>query len=251
MKRGRTSKGGDVSGGKTKGYSKQAKFVMAANQPAMDPFASAAAFDQYIAASVERQKAKNAHYVDLPGPVSALPPTPYAFTTGLATPQDGVFLLCTIAAGNSVNQRIGKRGQYKSLDIKGHIQSEANTTVTKGAMVIVYDRKPRDTLPAVTDIFTAKHASAMLNDANSDRFQIVRRLEWVCCGAPGQPNSGFPVKEHVKLQKRPVEWGAAGTGAIGDITKGALYVVFLGTTNGSNDIEFVGNFRTRFVDIDG
>lgn len=251
MKRGRSNKGGDVSGGKTKGYSKHAKFVMAANAPMMDPFASAAAFDQYVAASVERQKAKNAHYVDLADPISTTPTT-YDFTTGLAVPTEGIHLLATVPQNNTVHGRQGKKGAYKSLQIKGVVQSEATTSVSKAAMVIVYDRKPRDVLPNVVDIFTAKHSSAMLNDANSDRFQIVRRLEWVCKGAAGQPESAYNVDEYVKLQKRPIEWGTAGTGEIGDITKGALYVVFLGSTNaGTTDSQFLGSFRTRFIDIDG
>lgn len=211
--------------------------------PSWDEPMSTAQFDHLVAAAVKKEKAKSAHYVDMAASGQSFE---YS-TTGT------IRLIATIANGSSVNQRFGKKIAYKGVQIRGFIDSGSTTQNCYCATMLVYDRKPTNALPAITDILVAVNSGSFLNDVNSDRFQIVRRLNHMLIGVDGNNSaSAFFIDEYVKLNKRPAEFGSAGTGAIGDITKGALYLVTVGdVATGTADGAGVLNTRTRFIDLDG
>lgn len=170
-------------------------------------------------------------------------------TTGSVT------LIATIPQGASVNQRVGKKVLLKSLQIRGQCVPGGTTTLASHcAWMIVYDRRPTGALPAVTDILVSAAASSFTNDANSGRFKILRRWQNVIIGnitTAGQStdSSVFVVDEYLKLKGLPVVFKAAGTGAIGDIEEGALYLVTVGdTVAGAADGDAILGFRTRFID---
>lgn len=200
-------------------------------------------FEMAVKAAVMKEKSKDAGYVDLASATYVLD------TTGSIT------LVATIAQGVSVNQRIGKKAVYKSTQIRGFAQAGATTTIAEGAALLVYDRKPTNALPAITDILVAANSRAFLNDVNSDRFQIVRRWDFLFAGNSAAPTTGKEVQdfdEYVDLKKRPLEFNAAGTGAIGDIAKGALYLVTVGSNAaGTTAGALICAFRTRFIDVEG
>lgn len=186
---------------------------------------------------------KSAGYVDLAN-------APYNNdTTG------SIALIATIAQGAAVTQRIGKKAVYKSLQMRGFIQSNANTTVADAAILIVYDREPTNTLPAITDILNTASAASFLNDVNSDRFKIVRRFDYTLTGnstTPATGNEAHSVDEYIDLKGMPVQFKAAATGAIGDLAIGALYVVTVGNqVAGLTAAQSALGFRTRFYDVDG
>lgn len=168
-----------------------------------------------------------------------------ANTTGTIT------LIATIAQGAGVTQRIGKRAYYKSIQIRGAVDPNASTLTTKVAFIIVYDRRPTGALPAITDILVSASSVSFNNDNNSGRFQIVTRRDYFLIGNNATPNtslSGVSIEEFIKF-RREVVYKAAGTGAIGDIEQGALYLVTVGDkAAGATDADFFLGFRVRFTE---
>lgn len=172
----------------------------------------------------------------------------YAFdTTGT------IVLLATVAQGASVNQRIGKKAMWKSLQCRGTLNSGTTTTIADGAFLVVYDRRPTGSLPAITDILVTANSTSFNNDANSGRFQILKRVDFVHTGNSTTPATGGECIDgsfFLDLKNKPVVFKAAGTGAIGDIEEGALYFVSVGATVPGTAAS-VGTlaFRTRFQDV--
>lgn len=199
-------------------------------------------FEAAVKRAVMKEKSKDAGFVDLASAVYPLN------TTGSIT------LIATVAQGVSVNQRVGKKAVWKSLQMRGVMNADTTTTVAAGAALIVYDRKPTGALPAITDILVSANSGAFLNDVNSDRFQIVRRFNYNIVGNTTTPATGGEaevIDEFIDLKKRPVEFNAAGTGAIGDLAKGALYLVTVGNiAAGTADGNIAVGFRTRFIDVE-
>lgn len=185
---------------------------------------------------------KESGYVDLASATYALN------TTG------SIVLLATIAQGASVNQRIGKKVMLKSIQFRGFATADSTTTVAVGAFMIVYDKRPTGSVPAITDVLDSVAFQSFNNDANSGRFRILCRKELAFNGnntTAGQQttNSEYPASLYQKIN-RPCVFKAAGTGAIGDIEEGALYLITVGNiAAGTADANLIGGFRTRFVDV--
>lgn len=202
-------------------------------------------FEMAVKKAVMKEKAKDAGFVDL------------AVANYECSTTGSITLLATMAQGVSVNQRIGKKAVYKSIQVRGNLVAGTTTLTADAAVMIVYDRKPRAALPAITDILVSANSRSFLNDVNSDRFQIVRRWDYAVTGnsaTAGQQtdSSNIGFDEYLDLKKRPVEFADAGTGAIGDIAKGALYLVTVGANVTGTTAPILGaGFRTRFIDVEG
>lgn len=218
-----------------------AKAARAAARAATGP--SQMEFEMAVKKAVMKEKSKDAGFVDR------------AVSTFACDTTGTIVLAATVAQGVSVNQRVGKKAVWKSCQLRGNVTAGASGTVAEAALMLVYDRKPTNALPAITDILVTANSNAFLNDVNSDRFQIVRRWDWILQGNSTTPATGaesFPVDEYIDLKKRPVEFNAAATGAIGDIAKGALYFVSVGTlAAGATAPSLVMGNRTRFIDVEG
>jgi len=163
----------------------------------------------------------------------------------------GPTLIATIAQGASVNQRVGKKIMLKSIQIRGSAVAAATATTNDCALLIVYDRRPTGALPAITDILVSANSIAFNNDANSGRFKILRRMDFTLAGNPTTMTEGFTknLDDYIKVNL-PVEYAAAGTGAIADVSLGALYIVTVGNqAAGTAAASATLAFRTRFVDI--
>lgn len=177
----------------------------------------------------------------------------YAFdTTG------SIVLLATIAQGASVNQRVGKKVVLKSIQGRGQAVNGTTAANNDVAFLIVYDRRPTGALPAITDILNTATSKSFNNDANSGRFTILKRWDGMLLG----PITGVIATEqltdcsavstdfYLDLKKRPLNFKAAGTGAIGDIEEGALYLVTVGiNAAGTAAASLDMGFRTRFIDV--
>lgn len=182
-------------------------------------------------------------YVDLTVATYALD------TTGSIT------LIATVAQGAGVTQRIGKKILWKSIQMRGSAYSNSATTVTDAAWLIVYDKRPTGALPSIADILVSVNPSALNNDANAGRFKILRRGDLVFAGntTAGQITSKsiYDQTEFIKVNK-PGVFKAAGTGAIGDIEEGAIYLVTVGSTAaGTSAATLSAAFRVRFKDTAG
>ena len=157
-----------------------------------------------------------------------------------------------IAQGASVNQRVGKKIALKGLQSRGYVLNSSTATVNDCAILIVYDKRPTGALPAITDILVTASAQAMNNDANSGRFKILKRMDFFLTGNSTSPTeaTGMSSDFYLDLKGLPQVFKAAGTGLIGDIEEGALYVVTVGITAAGTAAAAASlSFRTRFVDV--
>lgn len=186
------------------------------------------------------------HYVDVP-------------TTTLSMNDTvPVILLNQIAQGVSDNARIGKRCQLKSIQLRGNVTASQTPGVTynRGAYAIVYDRRPTNALPSVTDIFKDRTPNSPNNDNNSTRFRILKRVQVNIHGNFNDDDNDNLLTDHsffLPLKGLPMIFKSAGTGAIGDLEVGALYLVPLGyevsATVGIPALHFQA--RIRFIDTQG
>lgn len=169
-------------------------------------------------------------------------------TTGTVT------LIPTVPQGASVSQRVGKKILWKSMQIRGGVYAQSAAVIPTGAWMIVYDRRPTGSTPAVTDILVSASQSSFTNDANAGRFKILMRRDYQFIGPGNAGTSSDPadvVNEYLKLKNLPCVFKAAGTGAIADIEEGALYLVTVGSNaSGANAACTAGlAFRTRYIDV--
>jgi len=180
------------------------------------------------------------------GFVDLAPATYVCDTTGSIT------LICTVPQGASVNQRVGKKIMWKSIQVRGGVSVNTTATLNDVSIIFVYDRRPTGALPAITDVLVTADANAFNNDANSGRFKILRRIDMVLTGNSTTPATGNETKdvtEYITMKGLPSVFKAAGTGAIGDIEEGALYMITVGSkVAGTTAAAFSAGIRTRFVD---
>lgn len=164
-----------------------------------------------------------------------------------------IALVATVAQGASVNQRVGKKILWKSIQVRGDFQANTTATSNDVTMLLIYDRRPTGALPAITDILVTANSQAFNNDANSGRFKILRRVDRTIIGNSTTPATGmeaFSVDDYISLKGLPGVFKAAGSGAIGDIEEGALYLVTVGNrVAGNTAVTGVLAFRTRFLDV--
>lgn len=189
------------------------------------------------------REAKEPGYVDLAYALHALN------TTG------SIVLVATVAQGVGVTQRVGKKIMWKSMQLRGNAFANATATVATGAAMLVYDRRPTGALPVITDILVTASPQSFLNDTNSGRFNILRRWDWTFVGnntTAGQSTAktSYIFNEFVNLRGKKGIFKAAGTGAIGDIEQGAIYLVTVGNAAaGTTDADLAVGIRTRFIDV--
>lgn len=196
---------------------------------------------------LQRAYAKEKGYLDIAEAVYPLN------TTGSVT------LLNAVPQGAAVTQRVGKKIVMKGLQCRGAMNNDSTAILNDVAYLIVYDKRPTGALPAITDILNAITPTAMNNDANAGRFNILKRVDEVLIGnnsvtgAVANALTEATIKScdfWLDLKSKPVTYKAAGTGAIGDIEEGALYLVTLGgTAAGTADASMVAAFRMRFLDV--
>ena len=192
------------------------------------------------AAMVKKSFNSESNYVDV------------AATNYVLNTLGNVQLINTIPQGASVNERIGKKAVLTSLNLKGYLFNDALAVYNDIAVLIVYDRRPTGALPAVTDILDTAHSVSFNKDDNSSRFRIIRRFEDMLVGGSSGTltESTYKAFDHyIPLRSLPVVYKSAGTGAIGDIEQGALYLVTVGNTAaGNTDATLYTGMRLRFKD---
>ena len=201
--------------------------------------ATSAGAVRYATASV--LKGKSSGYLDL---ASAT----YAFdTTGTVT------LLNAVPQGTSESQRVGKKVRLTSLQCRGKASNSTTAYGNDCALVIIYDRRPRGSLPTMTDFFTVSSSRGMNNDDNSGRFQILKRMDFTLVGNSTTPTSVSERSiDFFKEINLPCVYMSAGTGLIDDIEQGALYLVTIGSiAAGTAAATSSLAFRLRYLDVNG
>jgi len=158
-------------------------------------------------------------------------------------------LMVAIPQGPGVNQRIGKRAFYRSITLRGAVFAGSTMTLADTSVLIIYDKRPTGALPAITDILTTTTPSGFMNDSNSGRFEVIRRMDTIVTGSQSAPNSNSMINfdHYIPLKSRPVVFETAGTGAIGDIDSGALYIICMSAVGaGTNAPSASLSWRIRY-----
>lgn len=164
--------------------------------------------------------------------------------------------LNVVPQGAGTSQRVGKKIMLKSLQCHGHIHTNQDTEILHTSVLIVYDKRPTGILPAITDVLVTANSNSFNNDVNSGRFSILKRWDDVLIGgddAVGTPQTSNNAKSSdwfLKLTGLPQVFKAAGTGAIGDIEEGALYLITVGNI-AAGVLAGIANlgFRVRYIDV--
>lgn len=162
-----------------------------------------------------------------------------------------IVLVATIAQGASINQRLGKRAMYKSFQIRGRVVGNSAAATNIGTIMLVYDKRPTGSLPAITDVIETANAAALTNNDNANRFQILYRRQYSIVGNPAGPtdDTQHSIDDFVKF-KKPIGFKSAATGAIDDIEEGAVYLITVGNNAaGTTAADSAVTIRTRFEDV--
>ena len=171
-----------------------------------------------------------------------------------------VILINPIAQGTGVTQRVGKKVVMKGLQFRGESRNVGATAGrVRQSYMIVYDKRPTGSLPAITDILITNSPVSLNNDNNAGRFRILKRVDQELLGNTVLTAGAMPalsdcsaVSEdwYLDMKSAPVTYKAGGTGTIGDIEEGALYFVCTGDNPGSVGSSVMdGNCRLRFLDV--
>lgn len=178
---------------------------------------------------------------------------PAAFATGMTEIND-------VQAGNAFYQRIGTKINVRSIMMRFRL---TNSTETAGGAwstqpahiryMMVYDRQPNGTFPAITDVLQNNDAGVVthgssVNIANRDRFAVLldRNIEL----SEGESHARW-VSEYISCPNLQTQFRSS-AGTIGDITTGSLLficfgIIQLGPAFDAGQIQNA-QFRIRYAD---
>lgn len=177
--------------------------------------------------------------------VDALSPTTFNSTGSIVH-------LNVIPVNATVVGRVGKVVRMKSVQIRGYATAGTTGTVCSAALIIVLDRKPSGALPAITSILTSVNPAALVNDDQSSRYKILRRIVVNLVGNSTTPATGLErafIDEYLMIPYDAVYDVANATGVIAQMRENALYAIGLsevaaGTAAGT----FAASIRVRYYD---
>lgn len=137
----------------------------------------------------------------------------------------------TIVPGSGIKNYAGSRFYMTGLQIRGQAYAQPNTQYASSALMVVYDKRPRGAVPAITDILDTATPFAFQNISNRDRFEILYRKNFTTTGTTSVPTSDSIDYFDVSLKfKKLVSLTTDATDtSIGFMLVGALYVIYLGT----------------------
>jgi len=153
--------------------------------------------------------------------------TPPVAAAGPGTAFTGITCLNLVQQGATSYNRIGAKILVKSVDFRACLFLGGTEPVSNWSRVmLVWDKQPNGAYPVFSDILsdnisTAPDFSSGLNMANKDRFTILRNQVFSLTADGG--NRAIDIKWFVKTRIETMF--KANTGAIGDITTGAIYLV--------------------------
>lgn len=185
----------------------------------------------------------------------------YAFQAVGAPPTP--LLLNGVVAGSQNFNRIGRKTEMKSIQLRGVVSAttEATANDTGCRMVLVYDKQANGNAPTWANVIqsqniagtTSSTFSDMVNLDNRDRFVILRDKFFimayqsiVATEAGMGSNTVCTIEDYVKINLETI-FNAGTAGTVGDITTGSLHVFFVGSV--AAQYTFTGSFRVRFVDL--
>lgn len=172
---------------------------------------------------VRRLARRDIHYNDVTSSASV-------GTTGT------VVLLNGITGGDNLNNRTGNTIYCQSL--MGRFKYTNADSSNEFRTMLIYDNRPTLALPTMTDIFEVPSdpINSLLRINNTDRFKIIK--EWYNVTDADDPNRWAWVKgsnpnRSMKLPKynQYTKFDGTVSGGIGNIVRGALYLVLISDSN--------------------
>jgi len=155
-------------------------------------------------------------------------------------------LLNDIVAGVTNIDRIGNKIWLKSLQIRGMAYINTTANNVDCFFAIVYDKKPRGALPAISDIFYGPVVGTAIphrlnNPDNEARFEILKREDFILTKTS---DPAITVQFYLKIE-RPSVYKTDNNGR--NFEEGALYIVTGGDyPPGTSSATLQVNSRVRF-----
>lgn len=181
-----------------------------------------------------------------------------ANTTGSFT------LLFIPVLGTDFNARIGRKTRAVSLYIRGRVSLEDAISLGAGniagqmiRMIIFVDLQPNGAAPAVTDLLNEALPSSQLNANNRDRFLVLKDKQYTfdpilmntTTPFAAFNTTSYPVKCYKKINVETI-FNATNGGTIADITSGAIYMFWIGSSAAgvNTDANAIVSTRVRYLD---
>lgn len=162
----------------------------------------------------------------------------------------GITELNPVQQGATSYNRIGTKILIKSIDFRANFYLAGSAPVyTAVRYLLVYDRQPNGAFPAIASILSENigtppvHLSGV-NMANRSRFVVLRDRQIILTAQDNMTS----VKEFVKT-KLETQF-SANTGAIGDITTGAIYLIAFSSVSSAVTLAVLSgaHCRIRYFD---
>lgn len=173
-------------------------------------------------------------------------------------------LVCVnpIAAGTSGVTMTGRRAVQKSLLFRYNITNSpivvasfANAAPQSIRCILVYDRSPDGTIPAVTDLLTSNTVLAPLQLTNADRWLVLHDevhevgVSAYITGGITYNMGGFPTATKYIYKKLSLPFVGPSTAGIIGIQEGAIYFYAVSNLLDANTNASVNYYsRVRFQD---
>lgn len=172
-------------------------------------------------------------------------------------------LLNGISQGTDAQQRVGRRINIKSIEMKVHASTMAITKMALVRFVIVLDKQPNGqvaTWEQVYDVDTVLNANtpyALRNISNKQRFWVLwdSGLIPIIGDASAKESSNsamIATREMYKKVNIPVQYNQGTDATIGSIATNALYLMGVSTAQYQpavfDGVSVIGNIRLRYAD---
>lgn len=184
-----------------------------------------------------------------------------------------VTALCIPAQGAGPNQRLGRQTELDNLYVTGYVTATGSATTDilpdLGRLLVVYDRSPVGSNPAISDIIqdlnaagsTATSALSGVNLNNKKRFVILMDQRIFLPGAKGNTGTNptifaqdqsqsLVIKRFIKLGGLMQEYKSS-TPGVADLTTGAIFLVTLSETTAAASTtiwKYLGFVRLNYRD---
>lgn len=189
-----------------------------------------------------------------------------------------VNILNAIAPGSSYFNRVGRRIEMKSLQMKGWLKpipAQDSPVTQTGRIIIVYDRQTNGAAPVYADVIksqgailtsTSSEIKDFINLDNRDRFQIIRDIEFCLPSCDRAANSdvtiqgvsthgngtgeAFQFNEFIKLKGLVTQYKAdSANPVVGDVATGGLFILSRGNAAAGGEGWLAElSFRLRYKD---
>lgn len=177
-----------------------------------------------------------------------------------------ITLLNGCVQGSDYDERIGRKIVLSSVFIRGCVLTELSGGPTAGVskaqmvrFVLFVDMQPNGAAPNVTDLLVSSNPRSQLNLNNRDRFKVIKDQCFVFdpyiyfdqAATQAEVTASNQIKQVKCYKKLNMEtiFNSGNAGTIGDITSGALYMLWLGDISGGTaDALAQLSTRVRFYD---